>query len=239
MRNMHLTTLLLTAFVCTALTGAAVRADDDRDPEETVTVQASASVYTVPDKARITFEVTKEGSQADSVQSEASQTAAAVTDAIEGSGVEEKSIQTSSYSLGPKYNDSNKLIGYTATVSITVRDLDISEAGRLIGTATGAGATGVDSVQYFCSDYDDRYEEALAKAVAAAAKKADVLAHAAGRKPGDVVSVTEGYQDTSARYEYASGAQYELAAASDSAMNFDPGVTEIEASVTAVYELKD
>ena len=169
MRNMHLTTLLLTAFVCTALTGAAVRADDDRDPEETVTVQASASVYTVPDKARITFEVTKEGSQADSVQSEASQTAAAVTDAIEGSGVEEKSIQTSSYSLGPKYNDSNKLIGYTATVSITVRDLDISEAGRLIGTATGAGATGVDSVQYFCSDYDDRYEEALAKAVAAAA----------------------------------------------------------------------
>ena len=73
----------------------------------------------------------------------------------------------------------------------------------------------------------------------AARKKAEVLAKAADRILGDVQSITEGYQNTSARYVNKSIAIEE--AAMDTAaesVSLNPGDSEITASVTVTYYLK-
>ena len=73
----------------------------------------------------------------------------------------------------------------------------------------------------------------------AARKKAEVLAAAAGKTLGDPVVITEGYQNTSARY--AKSANIALDAVAESAAMgpaLMPGETEITANVTVSYEMK-
>ncbi len=70
--------------------------------------------------------------------------------------------------------------------------------------------------------------------------KAAALAAAAGKKLGDPLSVTEGWHDTSARY--AKNAEVPTAVM-EQAMDaagpiFQPGESEITASVTVCYGMK-
>jgi uncharacterized protein YggE len=51
-----------------------------------------------------------------------------------------------------------------------------------------------------------------------------------------VTSMTEGYQDTSARYKNAN-TSLDMAAAEESAVNVQPGQMEINAQVTVTYQL--
>ena len=93
------------------------------------------------------------------------------------------------------------------------------------------------------SDYDNAYQEALKKAVEEAKKKAEILAGAAGKRLGDPASITEGYQDTSARYRDANMYMEKAAMAEEAEMDMGmgvmPGELEIRASVTVTYVLAD
>ena len=76
----------------------------------------------------------------------------------------------------------------------------------------------------------------------AARKKADVLAKAEGASAGKVVSISEGYQDLSARYQSSDiGAAYKetAAAAQDTSSipDLSAGTLQIQAEVSVTYEL--
>ena len=152
----------------------------------------------------------------------------------------EKSIITSGYNIYQEYDyEKNEPAGYTVSTSLTIKDIEIDMAGTILSDAVAAGVNEVYYISYSCSSYDEKYEEALTDAVLAARKKAEVLAKAADRILGDVQSITEGYQNTSARYVNKSIAIEE--AAMDTAagsVSLNPGDSEITASVTVTYYLK-
>ena len=96
----------------------------------------------------------------------------------------------------------------------------------------------MDNVSFLCSGYDEAYGQALTQAVEASRAKAETLAAAAGKKLGEAVTITEGWQDSSARYGKVMNSLTMEAAAMDTAgPAFQPRETEISANVTVTYSM--
>lgn len=214
-------------------------------PVEEVTVSASGTVRLTPDKASVTFGVTTQETSAELAQSKNSEAVQQVMDVLTGRGIEEKSIRTVNYSMYPQYDYSEfgeqRIIGYVVYTTMRVEDQEIDDLGRLLSACVAAGINSVDNVSFFCSGYDEAYRQALGEAVEASRVKAGVLAAAAGKTLGEALSITEGWQDTSARYARsvnAYGAMKTEAAMDMAAPSFQPGETEITANVTVSYRMQ-
>lgn len=217
------------------------------DKERSVSVSASGTVSVVPDMAEIAFSIVTEGEDAQAAQEENTGKVDSVLKALKDLGVKEESIMTSDYSISPEYDydqDPAKLTGYQVRTSLTVSDQKIGDSGRILSAAVDAGVNDVSGVTYTCSTYDQKYQQALEKAMDAAKEKAETLAAASGLKPGLPLDIQEGYQDTSARYQpsaddYDSDMIMMSKTASDesSAVSMNPGSMEIKASVSVTYEL--
>lgn len=228
----------------------------------TITVSAESAIQVVPDKAEIGVAVTTQAATAAETQEQNEADVNAVIEALKEQGVAETSIQTSYTNLNPRYDystpvyygaamedvstedaetfegaedseDSTNIVGYEMTTRLAVSDLDIDQVGAVLQACVAAGANNTDGIQYYSSEYDAKYEEALAAAVEAAHAKAEVLAKASGVQLGAVYSVTEGYQNRAVRYDNT----YAMEAASDGAMKVMPGEVDVSASVTVAYEI--
>ena len=213
-----------------------------------ITVTASSDVKVVPDKASFEVAVTSEGETADAVQEENAKKVNAVTKALLGLGVGEKSVQTTNTYLNPLYDYSNeiafsddsesvRIIGYEMTTSLEISDLDVDKVGEVLQACVKAGANNAGGIQYYSSNYDERYREALTQAMTEARVKAETLAKAGGVDLGSVISVSEGYENQSYRYD-TGNAVMAMEDAAESEMKVMPGEVEVSASVTVTYAVK-
>ena len=222
--------------------GGSVNLSPNTQPE--ITVSASGTVRITPDKAIVTFGVTSQEATAEEAQSKNSELVSRVTPVLVDRGVEEKSIQTTNYSIYPQYDyygdKEPQITGYVAQTTLSVQDQDIAAVGSLLTACVEAGINRVESVRFLCSGYDEAYQDALTQAVSAARQKAEVLAAAAGKSLGEAVVVTEGWQDTSARYgrDAVSNASFDMEMAKDESVSLQPGETEITANVTVTFRMK-
>ena len=230
----------------------------DAEAAPTITVTANSEVKVVPDKAQIGVGVTSQAATAAATQEQNAAGVNAVIEAIKALGINDSSVQTTYSYLNPRYDysqpyasydegmdelaefsddmedESTNIVGYEMTTSLSITDLDIDQVSEVLQACVEAGANNTDGIQYYSSEYDAKYAEALASAVDDARAKAKVLADAAGVGLGSIYSMTEGYQNTA--YRYDSGLAMESAAV-DSAMEVMPGELDIEASVTVAYEI--
>lgn len=244
-RNRNIITVVvcavLAAMLLAGLAGCGAAPTGETPAEPAITVSASASVTLVPDKATVSFGVTTQEQTPELAQNKNSEAVKNVMDVLTGRGVEEKSIRTTSYNMYPQYDWSDneqKIVGYVVTTSMSVQDQDIEAVGKLLAACVDAGANRIDSVVFLCSGYDEAYRQALAKAVDEARAKAEALAAAAGKKLGDAVTVTEGWQDTSAKAGRSVDVPDAVNAAADEAVPvLQPGETEIRANVTVTYRM--
>ena len=227
-----------------------------------ITVSASSELKVVPDKARIRLSVITEAKTAEECQSKNAEATNAVIEACKALGIEETSIQTSYSNLFPRYGSVTsdkaasdkaasdkanastttdwKITGYEMTTSFTVSDLEIDNVGATVQACVAAGANQAGGVEYYVSDYDAKYNEALAKALETAKSKAESIASATGARVGKVVNVVEGYQDTSARYATSTANDAEmLEATGDTAAvaKTMPGQVDVSAEVTVTYAI--
>ena len=209
-----------------------------------ITVSASNEAKVVPDKARITLSVVSEAKDAKACQEANAKDVNAVIAALGKLAVADESIQTSNTYLSPRYGQPDKdseeyvITGYEMTTTLRVSDLDIDTVGTIIQASVEAGANEADGIEYYASNYDEVYQQALESALDTARSKAEGIAKATGSTLGKVVKVTEGYQDTSARYA-ANFASYDTEEALDTgaAAKVMPGQTSIRAEVTVTYAI--
>lgn len=210
-----------------------------------ITVTGREEVKVTPDMARIEYAIYSQDATADACQAKNTEDLNKAIEVLEGLGVDEKSIQTSSYGLSPvhDWNSPNQQItGYEMTTRLTVSDIPIDNAGAVLSQSVAAGVNGIDSVSYFASNYDESYQEALKGAMAMAQKKAEALAEASGKTIAGVAHVEEAGYSPDTRYSsYSGGAGkrevMETAAAADMAVM--PGQVSVEAQVSVDYELKE
>ena len=153
-----------------------VKVQQGDSSDNRITVSGMEEVKAVPDMAQIQYSVYTQAATAQECQEENAKNVNQTLETLKGLGVEEKSIQTSDYGLSPIYDWNSgrqKITGYQMSTSITVSDIPVENAGKIITASVASGVNELDSVQYLCSDYDEKYQEALKMAVEMAKNKAD------------------------------------------------------------------
>lgn len=175
------------------LTFLAINLAAQTTPRSTVQATGNASVSVTPDQAQITVSAI---TQAPTAQAAADQNATVasnilmqVTQVLGSAGT----VKTISYSVNPNYSNSANptIVGYTVTNTIQVILNDLSITGKVIDTATQAGASRVDGLQFTLKDDTDARSQALKSATLKAKAKADAMAQSVGLKTGAFLVIQE------------------------------------------------
>jgi uncharacterized protein YggE len=195
---------------------------------DSVTTTGHGVVTLVPDEATVTAGVHTQAATAADALAQNSARMNDVIAALKQHGG--KDVQTQQVSLYPQSREDGSIIGYTADNSVSA-SAQVAEAGALIDAAVGAGANTVSGPTLSVSDRDDRYRDALKKAVEDARAKALALADAGGFGIGPVSTVVE-QSSTPPVPIFAAGA------AKDASTPIEPGTQDVTADVTVTFAIR-
>jgi uncharacterized protein YggE len=167
-------------------------------PPESISVGGTARSTVTPDRFSFSVGVQTVANTVDDAVSQNNKRVAAVIAAIKAAGAQDKDIQTSNFNIWPQqdYQEGRlpRILGYQVSNSITVRSTKVSDAGRLLGIAIGAGVNTSTGINFEVADPARGRDQGLRAAFEDARAKANLLAQAAGRAVGRVLSISEGVQ---------------------------------------------
>lgn len=165
-------------------------------PETTVSISATGTVEREPDIAIMTTGVQTEAKTAAEAVANNAVQMTSVFKAVEAAGIAKKDMQTSNFSLNPRYDYSSRgssprLTGYTASnqLSITVRDLD--NLGETMDAIVSAGSNTFNGLRFGLDDPAEAQDEARRDAMQEARERAELYAAAAGLKVKRIVTINE------------------------------------------------
>jgi uncharacterized protein len=219
--------LLLSAVLVTAaLPGAATSAAAE---QAGITVQGTASIASVPDRAELSFGVESQGETARAALAANAAEMRRVIAARKAAGAAD--LKTQYVSLSPRYNERSEAQGFSATNSVSATVKEIARAGAVIDAAVAAGANQVSGPSLSRGDQTSLYRQALKGAVDDARLSAQALASASGLSLGRVTAIVEG-----------GGAPQPLPfAAADKAMAestpIEPGTQQVSATVSVTFSV--
>ena len=192
----YLARVLMTAGLGVVVGVSVAGADDDDDGDDRrIYVSGVGSASAKPDLALATLGVRTFATSVKEAVAENNAATAAVLQALEAAGIEPQHIETSSYTLSPqrdhRRDKPDTVTGYSASNTVTVTIAELERVGATLQAAIDAGANNVANLRFTLDDPDPVKEQARARAVADARKRAGTLAAAAGVELGDVVSIRE------------------------------------------------
>lgn len=157
-----------------------------------ITATGEATVSASPDQATVGVSVSNTALTAiDASNQNAAQTSAVIA-ALRAVMANSDTLKTVAYSLNPNYNNAGTLTGYTATNSIQVTTADLSSTGKLIDTATQAGATRIQFLSFGLKDSQPLRAQALKLAAGQAQTQVAAIAAGLGVKLGNVIAASDG-----------------------------------------------
>ncbi len=164
--------------------------------ERTVTVGASGMVSVEPDIAHISTGVLSEADTAREALQRNSAAMKKVIDGLKGAGVDPKDVQTSRFSIDPRYDQpkdgrSARVTGYRVVNQVRITTRDIPKLGELLDLVVTLGANQAGGISFDVSNAETLKDEARRQAVANALRRAKLFAEAAGATVGDVLTITE------------------------------------------------
>jgi uncharacterized protein YggE len=206
-----------------------IGANGAADGATTVSVSATGTVSTDPDRAVVQASVEQTADTADAARERVAADVGRVRTALDEAGVPADAVTTDGYGVGPVYGEGRDPVGYRATHVLAVETTP-DEAGTVVDAAVGNGATRVDGVRFTLSDErrTDLRATAVDRAMAAARTDADTVAATADRSVTGVESVRVGADVSDG--PFARGGE-----ADASATRFDPGPVSVTATVDVTY----
>ena len=192
-----------------------------------ITVQGTASVVSVPDRAELSFGVESQGQTAKAALAANAAEMRRVIAAVKAAGG--TNVKTQSVSLSPRYNEQNEVQAFVATNTVSATIKELGKAGALIDAAVDAGANQVYGPSLSAGDQSELYRNALKAAVADARANAQSLAAASGLALGRITTIVEGGGATPQPYAVADKA---MAAGSTP---IEPGTQQLTATVTVTF----
>ena len=203
-------------------------AQDAAATADTLTVNGVGTVKAVPDEAQMSFGVETRRPTAQAAVAANADAMRKVINALRQAGARE--IATQWVSVYPFTNDTGAVDGYAASNSVSAVS-DVGDAAGLIDAAADAGANQVSGPGLSSSNAEELYRAALAKAVADARLRAEVLAKASGRSLGAITTIVEG--GAASPLPYA-----ERAALDAGSTPIVPGQQETTASISVTFSLR-
>ncbi len=226
----------------TALTLFAVQPAfaDGAHPMRTISISGHGEVKTVPDMAIVTLGTLSQADTAKAALDENSKNMENLFAMLKAAGIAEKDMQTSNFSVGPRYDYGNnngqapKLVGYDVSNNVTVIVHKIADLGSVLDKAVSAGSNQINGIAFSVADQQASQDKARELAVKDALRKAQLMAGAANVHLGDVMQISESGS-------YAPQPVPMRAMAMDAAAKSVPvaaGEVGIGADVSVVWELK-
>ena len=192
--------VLLTASILVLISGTVAWADDN-SPLPRILVTGQGSVDVAPDMAVLTLTVTREAESAHAALEASSSAMKDVLAAMQAEGIEARDLQTSGFSIRPKYTypspkssgnrEPPRIVGYTVRHSLTVRVRDISAVGVILDKSVTLGVNEGGNFVLTNEDPSAVITQARIKAMKDAINKAKTLAEAAGVKTGKLLEISE------------------------------------------------
>lgn len=245
------------AFVALALSAVVYvyqygRSVDQTFPNRTFSVDGEANIDTALDIATFTASVVTEGGKdVAEIQKQNGEKMNNINAYLKEQGVEKKDLQTSQYSLNPRYSYSNcvgggvcpppAITGYTLNQSLTVKVRNLDTIGTLLSGIVEKGANSVSGVTFTADDDTDSKQDARKEAIAKAQKKAQEIARAGNFRVGKLISLYEdsGVMPMDAGYGGLGmgGAVAEMKSAVPSVI--EPGTRSGKLRVTLTFEIRN
>jgi uncharacterized protein YggE len=194
-----------------------------------VSVSGTGKITYVPDVGYVSVGVSSDGTTAAEAWQKNSEIVKKVFAALKELGIDPKDLKTANVSVTPRYvhpkDQEPRLVGYTVTydLNVTVRKLD--DLGHVLDRMVESGANRNVSIHFGCSDPEKMLDQARAKAVAEARKKAEIYVNGAGASLGQVVSISEGNVHPFPTYRFDSALEAKAAALPIAAGEQELGVT--------------
>ena len=247
-RALALVGLMAVAIVAAYLVGragptpASAQPDDQTsDAASTVTVTGIGHVAVVPDQLAFDLSVSVLRDDLDQALDDGNTAMQSVVDTLKSAGVADKDVQTTDLSMNPEYARPQKgqppvLTGYRVSHSVSVTVEDFDRASAIVTAALTAGGAGVrlDGLRLQVGDPDSSLEPARGDALDQARAKAEEYADNADRELGEIVRISEAYDQP-----YDRDLSYSAAAGMDSAeLPIQAGQQDLTANIVVVYELK-
>lgn len=168
----------------------------------TIAIEGSGQVRAAPDMATVSSGVTTQGATAKEALDANSTAMTALIEALKGSGIEARDIQTSGFSVSPNYVYSEerdasgyslppKINGYQVANSVSVVVRDLEKLGSILDQSVTVGANTVNGIEFSVTDPSELLDEARKAAFADARAKADLYALASGTTLGDIEKISE------------------------------------------------
>ena len=178
------------------------RSIDQTYPSRTFMVDGEAKMETATDIAAFTASVVTEGGKnVAEIQKQNVEKMNTINAFLQEKGVEKKDLQTSQYTLMPRYTYSNcafggtcpppVISGYTLTQTLTVKIRNLDTIGDILSSIVEKGANNVSGISFTVDDDTDAKQVARMEAIAKAKMKAQEIAKAGNFRLGKLVSLYE------------------------------------------------
>ncbi len=151
--------------------------------------------------AVLTLTVTREAKTARAALDANSEAMGQVLEAMQAQGIEARDLQTSNFSIQPRYSypprqagaptEPPSIEGYTVRNSLTVRVRDIEKVGAILDQSVTLGVNEGGSIVFTNDDPSEAIDKARAQAVRDATARARTLAEAASVKLGKILEIAE------------------------------------------------
>lgn len=225
-----------------------------------LTVAAEGKSLRLPDVAMFTAGVATQGATAANALAENSSAMERVITGLRNAGIAERDIQTSNLSVEPIYSDPDReaavaarrsgqpyvpadlpvpnIIGYRANNSVSVRQRDLKNFGRVIDTLVSAGANQVNGPSFNIDNLNPAMNDARVDALRQARERADLLAQAAGMRVNRILSISDGGSYfIGASVAFARGAVMGAPPPPTPPAPVQPGELQMTATMTVLFEL--
>jgi uncharacterized protein len=204
--------------------------------EDRIEVQGVAHRSVAADRARWSLVVVESGDVPADAFARAGERLDALTRGLRDALGDIADVHTGALTVSPEHDERGRRRGVVEVSGRVTLDVPLSEAGRAADAAMSAGADHLSGPKLRVRDSEALAEGLSGEAVAAARRKAETLAAAAGRRLGRVVSVS----DESRGPIPATIGFFESAPASRrSGPDLAPEDAEIVTSVRVVFALED
>jgi uncharacterized protein YggE len=218
---------------CLAFTGLA---------SANITIQGTGKVVYVPDVGYVHVVVYTERKTAQEAWELNGEKVRKIFAALQKLGLDARDLKTVCMDVSPKYytphDASGKpmepvLIGYASSykLAVTVRKLD--SMGKTADVLVENGANRDMSISFGCSDQEKLLDQARAKAIADARKRADLYVQGAGACLGLVQSISEGYNAPMPGYRY----EHLMKAGDSQPLPIAAGEQELTVNVTVTWSI--
>lgn len=206
----------------------------------TLSLTGHGEVHVAPDLAIVTMGVISSSTTAQEALAANTKAITNLMAALKSANLEAKDIQTSNFSVNPRYDYGQnngqppKLSGYDVSNNVTVTVHKIASIGDLLDKAVTSGSNQINGISFSVANPQGAMDEARKQAVEDAIRKADLYAVATSVTLGNVISISEGVGN----YQPPMPMQAKMMAADSAPVPIAQGEQVIGVDVNISWEIK-